>query len=201
MIRHFVFGLLVLAIGYCAIAFQPQQSLQRRTFFEQKSINNELSTTSAISNSIQIIGGKRRFWQLCSSVQDDFDVAELVEADQDPDQEEDANFQNEEEIERFFAEAERDVSSLLRCSLSFVFVPPSTISISPSAKPLRSDISISFNRNHSSENLGTFSILRAMDLIRADEVSSVPPFVDSACAGSFPEMGDALPSFCMGRII
>ncbi len=115
MIRFFVFGLVWLAIGHRAIAFH-QQLLQRRSCSSRRSLqrslvlpNKELYVSTRLSNGIQIINGKRKFgWY--SSVQDDFELEEMVDADQDPDEEEDANFRNHEEIERFFAEAERDAN-------------------------------------------------------------------------------------------
>ena len=111
MIRFLVFGML---IGHRAIAFH-QQSLQRRSYISRGSIrtpNKEHFATDRISNGVQIIHGNRQFGrrERYASVQDDLEVEEMIEADQDPDEEEDANFQNDEEIERFFAEAERDAN-------------------------------------------------------------------------------------------
>ena len=110
MIRFFLFGMLWLR----AIAFH-QQPLQRRSYLWQGSIvttTNGYYVTGRISNGIQIINGKRKIgWrERYASVQDDLEMEEMVEADQDPDEEEDAKFNNYKEMERFFAEAERDAN-------------------------------------------------------------------------------------------
>ena len=114
MIRFLVFGMLGIVIGHRAIAFH-QQPLQRRNYLSQGFIatpNKEHCAIDRIYNEKQITHGKRKFgWrERYASVQDDLEVEEMVEADQDPDEEEDANFQNDEEVERFFAEAERDAN-------------------------------------------------------------------------------------------
>ena len=106
MIRVFVIGLclLWLAFGHTTNAFQ--QSSQKCQCIHGRELYKRTSRYTKISDI------RRPTWCFSSVSQRDFEVDDRVAADEDADEDEDAKFLDQNEIETFFDEAERDANRM-----------------------------------------------------------------------------------------